>query len=129
MPQRPRRHADASRRVSRSADACGKGAPDTIADGVAGRYVISEVLDDLQEVAADAFLVSEESIRDGMRLLYRCSGLIVEPAAALGLAATLFVKLNSLLEVGSVLAGSGVEPVDTGSGDGHPYRPIRLSVC
>jgi len=34
--------------------------------------------DDLSDVATDAFLVSEESILDGMRLLYRCSGLIVE---------------------------------------------------
>jgi len=36
-------------------------------------------LDDLSAVATDAFLVSEESIKKGMRLLYRCSGLIVEP--------------------------------------------------
>jgi len=50
---------------------------------VAGRYVLPEVLDDLSDVVTDSFLVSEESIRDGMRLIYRCSGLIVEPAAAL----------------------------------------------
>ncbi len=65
------------------------GRPDTIADGVAGRYVIPEVLDDLKQVATDAFLVSEESIKEAMRLLYRHSGLIVEPAAALGVAAIL----------------------------------------
>ncbi len=65
------------------------GPPDTIADGVAGRYVLPEVLDDLSAVATDAFLVSEESIRDAMRLLYRCSGVIVEPAGALGIATIL----------------------------------------
>ena len=65
------------------------GPPDTIADGVAGRYVLADVLDDLRQVANEAFLVSEESILDGMRLLYRCSGLIVEPAAALGVATIL----------------------------------------
>ena len=65
------------------------GPPDTIADGVAGRYVLPEVLDDLGGVATDAFLVGEESIVEGMRLLYRCSGLIVEPAAALGIATIL----------------------------------------
>jgi threonine dehydratase len=42
------------------------GTPNTIADGVAGRYVIPEVLDDLLAVAIDALLVYEESIKDGM---------------------------------------------------------------
>jgi threonine dehydratase len=65
------------------------GVPDTIADGVAGRYVLPDVLDDLRDIAADALLVREESIRDGMRALYRYSGLIVEPSAALGVAAIL----------------------------------------
>ena len=65
------------------------GLPDTIADGVAGRYVLPEVLADLREIVSDALLVSEDSIREGMRILYRYSGLIVEPAAALGIAAML----------------------------------------
>jgi threonine dehydratase len=65
------------------------GPPDTIADGVAGRHALPEVLDDLTDIATEAFLVSEESIKDGMRLPYRCSGLVVEPAAALGVAAIL----------------------------------------
>ena len=49
--------------------------------------MIPEVLDDLREVVTDGFLVSEESIREAMRVLYRALGLIVEPAAALGIAA------------------------------------------
>jgi threonine dehydratase len=73
----------------RAGHAVDAGPPDTIADGVAGRYILPEVLDDLMDVTTDAFLVSEESIKDGMRLLYRCSGLIVEPAAALGIATIL----------------------------------------
>lgn len=88
-------------------------APNTIADGVAGRYVIPEVLDDLIAVADDAVLVSEESIKEGMRLLYEYAGLIVEPAAALGVA--------SILEnpdryagktVATILCGSNVSPKD-----------------
>jgi threonine dehydratase len=88
-------------------------APNTIADGVAGRYVIPEVLDDLLAVADDAVLVSEESIKQGMRVLYQQAGLIVEPAAALGVA--------SILEdpdrfagktVATVLCGSNVSPND-----------------
>ncbi|MFI6996323.1 threonine/serine dehydratase [Nocardia sp. NPDC050175] len=62
---------------------------DTIADGVAGRYPIPEVLDDLLAVADDAVLVQESSIIAGIRLLLRHTGLIVEPSAALGIAAVL----------------------------------------
>ncbi|WP_329004904.1 pyridoxal-phosphate dependent enzyme [Kribbella sp. NBC_00709] len=61
----------------------------TIADGVAGRFPIPEVLDDLLLIADDAVLVHEESIVTAMRLLLDHAGLIVEPSAALGLAAVL----------------------------------------
>ena len=62
---------------------------DTIADGVAGRRPIPEVLDDLLTVADDAVLVQESSITAGMRLLLEQTGLVVEPSAALGVAAVL----------------------------------------
>ncbi|GAA3431187.1 threonine ammonia-lyase [Kutzneria kofuensis] len=62
---------------------------DTIADGVAGRYPIPAVLDDLLAVADDAVLVRESSIIAGMRLLLEHAGLVVEPSAALGVAAVL----------------------------------------
>ncbi|AXE87351.1 pyridoxal-phosphate dependent enzyme [Streptomyces sp. Go-475] len=62
---------------------------DTIADGVAGRYPIPAVLDDLLLVADDAVLVQEASIIAGMRMLLDHAGLIVEPSAALGIAAIL----------------------------------------
>ena len=42
---------------------------DTIADGVAGRFPIPEVLDDLLEVVDDVVLVDDPSIKDGMRHL------------------------------------------------------------
>ena len=89
------------------------GPPDTIADGVAGRYVLPEVLDDLIDVATDAFLVSEESIRQGMRLLYRCSGLIVEPAAALGIAAILENRDRFAgMTVATILCGGNISTTD-----------------
>jgi threonine dehydratase len=89
------------------------GPPDTIADGVAGRYVLPEVLDDLMEVATNAFLVSEESIRDGMRLLYRCSGLIVEPAAALGVATILENRERFRgMTVATILCGGNISTTD-----------------
>jgi threonine dehydratase len=62
---------------------------DTIADGVAGRHPIGEVLDDLLLVADDAVLVEEGSIVAGMRMLLGHAGLVVEPSAALGIAAIL----------------------------------------
>ncbi|MFB4304141.1 threonine/serine dehydratase [Actinomadura sp. NTSP31] len=62
---------------------------DTIADGVAGRRPIPAVLDDLLLVADDAVLVREASIIAGMRLLLDRAGLVVEPSAALGVAAVL----------------------------------------
>ncbi|MFD5012002.1 threonine ammonia-lyase [Streptomyces chartreusis] len=62
---------------------------DTIADGVAGRCPIPAVLDDLLVVADDAVLVQEASIIAGMRLLLDHAGLVVEPSAALGIAALL----------------------------------------
>ncbi|WND23647.1 threonine ammonia-lyase [Streptomyces violaceus] len=62
---------------------------DTIADGVAGRRPIPAVLDDLLLVADDAVLVQETSIMAGMRMLLDHAGLVVEPSAALGIAAIL----------------------------------------
>jgi threonine dehydratase len=62
---------------------------DTIADGVAGRFPIPEVLNDLLAVADHVPLVEEESIVEGMRLLYRHAALVTEPSAALGIAAIL----------------------------------------
>jgi threonine dehydratase len=62
---------------------------DTIADGVAGGRPIPAVLDDLLVVADDAVLVQEESIIAGMGMLFHHAGLVVEPSAALGIAAIL----------------------------------------
>jgi len=62
---------------------------DTIADGGAGRRPIPAVLDDLLQVADDAVLVQETSIISGMRMLHDHAGLVVEPSAALGIAALL----------------------------------------
>ncbi len=61
----------------------------TIADGVAGRRPIAPVLEDLLLVADDAVLVEEVSIIAGMRVLLDRAGLVVEPSAALGIAAIL----------------------------------------
>lgn len=89
------------------------GPPNTIADGVAGRYVIPEVLEDLATVVDDAVLVSEKSIIEAMRLLHEHAGLVVEPAAALGVAAIL--ETDGRFDgktVATILCGSNVTPTD-----------------
>ena len=81
----------------------------TIADGVAGRFPIAEVLDDLLIVADDALLVEEATIVRGMRLLYEQAGLISEPSAALGIAAVLENRSRFAGQrIASILCGSNV---------------------
>src|ERR1700722_2356994 len=83
----------------------------TIADGVAGRRPIPAVLDDLLLVADDAVLVQEASIIAGLRMLLDHAGLVVEPSAALGIAAILedpdrFAGRH----VVTIVCGSNVDP-------------------
>ncbi|MEQ0559892.1 pyridoxal-phosphate dependent enzyme [Amycolatopsis sp. NEAU-NG30] len=88
---------------------------DTIADGVAGRCPIPEVLADLLVTADDAVLVREPSIVAGMRLLFEHAGLVVEPSAALGIAA--------ILEDPDRFAGRHVVTIVCGSNvDADAYR-------
>jgi threonine dehydratase len=86
---------------------------DTIADGVAGRCPIPEVLDDLLVVLDDVILVREDSIKAGLRLIYEHAGLVVEPSAALGIAAILEEPARFAgRRVTTVLCGSNVSPDD-----------------
>ena len=86
---------------------------ETIADGVAGRCPIPEVLDDLLVVLDDVMLVSEDSIKTGMRLLYEQAGVVVEPSAALGVAAMLEAPARFAgRRVTTILCGSNVNPDD-----------------
>jgi threonine dehydratase len=83
---------------------------DTIADGVAGRYPIPAVLDDLLKVADDAVLVHEASIVAGMRMLLERAGLVVEPSAALGIAAILEDRDRFAgRHVATIICGSNVD--------------------
>lgn len=87
-------------------------ATNTIADGVAGRRPIPAVLDDLLLVADDAVLVEEASIVTGMRMFLDHAGLVVEPSAALGLAAILEDRDRFAgRHVVTIVCGSNVDPV------------------
>ncbi|MGH9211067.1 MAG: threonine ammonia-lyase [Acidimicrobiales bacterium] len=86
---------------------------DTIADGVAGRHPIPEVLDDLLEVVDDVILVEDHTIKHGMRHLFDHAGLVVEPSAALGIAAVLEdPERFHGLKVATVVCGSNIAPTD-----------------
>jgi threonine dehydratase len=86
---------------------------DTIADGVAGRHPIPEVLDDLLDVVDDAVLVDDEPIRRGMALLFAHAGLVTEPSAALGIAAVLDDPARFAgRTVATVICGSNTKPTD-----------------
>ena len=86
---------------------------DTIADGVAGRCPIAAVLDDLLAVADHVPLVEEASIIAGMRMLYAHAGLIVEPSAALGVAAILEDRARYRgKRVVTIVCGGNVIPAD-----------------
>ena len=86
---------------------------DTIADGVAGRCPIPEVLDDLLVVLDDVVLVSEAAIIAGMQLLYGQAGLVVEPSAALGVAAVLEdPERFAGRRIATVICGSNVASSD-----------------
>ncbi|MDQ7805459.1 pyridoxal-phosphate dependent enzyme [Amycolatopsis sp. A133] len=87
------------------------GPTNTIADGVAGRCPIPEVLDDLLVVADDAVLVGEASIIAGVRLLFDHAGLVVEPSAALGVAAILEdPRRFAGRHVVTIVCGGNVDP-------------------
>ena len=60
----------------------------------------------------EVVLVSDDQIREGMRLLFRAAKLVVEPAGAAALAALMF-PLRSRLEgkrVGIVVCGANIDP-------------------
>jgi threonine dehydratase len=98
---------------------------DTIADGVAGRCPIPDVLDDLLVVLDDVVLVREDSIKLAMRLLHEHAGLVVEPSAALGVAAILEEPERFAgRRVTTILCGSNVAPADFAR---WVLRPARCS--
>jgi threonine dehydratase len=84
---------------------------DTIADGVAVRRPIPTVLDDLVAIADDAITVQESSIIAGMRALHDHAALLVEPSAALGVAAILENPDRFAgRRVVTIVCGSNVDP-------------------
>jgi threonine dehydratase len=61
----------------------------TIADGIAARAPVPEVIGDLRATVDDVLLVDDDTLVRAMRLVFQSLGLIVEPAGIAGLAALL----------------------------------------
>ncbi|HZY82739.1 MAG TPA: pyridoxal-phosphate dependent enzyme [Cyclobacteriaceae bacterium] len=79
----------------------------TIADGIGVRLPVAEAVEEMKELVHDGMLVKEETIIKAMQLLRLHAGIIVEPSAAVGLAA--------LLENRELFAGKSVVLILTGS--------------
>jgi threonine dehydratase len=84
---------------------------DTIADGIAVRVPIPEVLADMCGLIDDVLLVNDDAILHAMKLLHRQMGLVVEPSAAVGVAALqTFSDRFKGKRVATVLCGSNLTP-------------------
>ena len=90
----------------------GQGAT-TMADGIAVRVPIPEVVSDTLELLDDVVLVEERQIAVAMRLLLDHVGLMCEPSAAVGLAALLEQPQRWRgARVVSILCGSNIAAAD-----------------
>lgn len=84
---------------------------DTIADGIAVRVPIPEVLEDMHGTVDDAVSVADATIVQAMRLLHRHMGLVVEPSGAVGVAAILEDPARFQGQtVATVLCGGNLTP-------------------
>jgi threonine dehydratase len=80
---------------------------DTIADGIAVRVPVREALRDLENVVDDIVLVSDDAIKQALKLVHRHLNVIAEPAGVAGVAA--------LLNHSSVARGLVCTPITGGN--------------
>jgi threonine dehydratase len=82
---------------------------DTIADGIAVRVPISEAVSDMHDLIDDVLLVEDAHIVEAMRVVYEQSGLMLEPAGAVGVAAIIAHRSEFAEQrVATVLCGSNI---------------------
>lgn len=81
----------------------------TIADGIAVREPVPDVLGDLQATVDDVLLVDDATLVRAMRLVFDSLGIIVEPAGVAGLAVLLeYPELFRGAYVATPLCGGNV---------------------
>ena len=87
----------------------------TIADGIAVRVPVTNAVADLRALTDDLVAVREDAIVAAMRGLIAHTGLIVEPAGAVGVAAVLSAPHGNFGErVGTILCGGNVTAAQLG---------------
>ncbi len=82
---------------------------ETVADGLAGRFVTETTLRLVEEFVDDVLLVSEESIHAAIRLILETEHLLIEGSAAVGLAALLENKIKVPGKTAVVLTGRNID--------------------
>jgi len=83
---------------------------ETIADGIAVRIPVPEAVIDMHGTVDEVLLVSDDTIRRAMQLLFAHAGLVVEPAGAVGVAAALEHPRLRGSRLATVLCGGNVTP-------------------
>ena len=85
---------------------------ETIADALGGNIGLENqwTFEAVRDLVDDCVTVSEAQIRDAMRLLFRCQGLMVEGAGAVGIAALMSGQITSQGPVACVLSGRNIAP-------------------
>ena len=86
------------------------GAPDTFCDAIQTLRVSSITLGILSERNARAESVSDAQVADAIRFAWSGHGLVVEPGAAVGLAALLAGSLEPAEDTVVVLSGGNIDP-------------------
>ncbi|HXS48725.1 MAG TPA: threonine/serine dehydratase [Sphingomicrobium sp.] len=86
------------------------GAPDTFCDAILTPRVSPITFGILKARNARALAVSDAKVEDAIRFAWEKHGLVVEPGAAVGLAALLAVKIPPLEDMVVVLSGGNIDP-------------------
>lgn len=86
------------------------GAPDTFCDAIMTPRVAPITFEILRDRHAQAVSVSDSEVVDAIRLAWDKHRLVVEPGAAVGLAALLSGKLEPIDDTVVVLSGANVDP-------------------
>jgi threonine dehydratase len=81
----------------------------TIADGIGVRVPVAQALDDMKGLVHQGLLVSEETLIHAMKLIQFHAGILIEPSAAVGLAAIIEnPELFKYKTVALILTGSNL---------------------
>ncbi len=81
---------------------------DTIADGLAGRFVAGETLEFVKKYVDDVVLIQESSIVKAIQVIFEAEHFIVEASAAVGIAAMLDNQIKSTQNTVFILTGRNI---------------------